>query len=331
MSKDINKDELVEFQATGENSMAADPVAKASNKRLADKTEGEKANPLQGLAKYEILANIMQAAAKMNKGALASISAKMSEEVEGLEARKTSDIIMEDMKELFGADLSDEFVTKASTIFEAAVATKVQAEIVRLEEQFEAQLEEKTETHLAEMTEKVDQYISYIAEEWMTENTLTVESGLRAEMAESFLTGLKSLFEDHYVDIPEDKEEVVESLALKIEELEGKLNEEIDSKVAMRRAIEEMKAQQILADLSEGLADTQKEKLRSLAENIEYTDNDEFKAKLETLKETYFTKTSEKRAVEDQLITDEVETLSEQTVDPRVAGYVNAIARTVKK
>ena len=331
MPKDINKDELVEFQATGENSMVADPVAKPNNKRSADKTEGEKANPLQALAKYEILANIMQAAAKMNKGALATIGAKMKEEVEGLEDRKTSDIIMEDMKELFGSDLSDEFITKASTIFEAAVATKVQAEIVRLEEQYEAQLEEKMTAHLAEMTDKVDQYISYIAEEWMTENTLSVESGLRAEMSESFLAGLKTLFEEHYVDIPADKEEVVESLALKIEELEDKLNEEIDSKVAMKKTIEEMKAQQIVADLSEGLADTQKEKLRSLAENIEYTDNEEFKAKLETLKETYFSKTTEKKVVEDQLITDEVETLSEQTVDPRVARYVNAIARTVKK
>jgi len=331
MSKDQKKEELVEFKATGENSSVADPVTAGNPhaNRPADKAEGEKAMPK--LTKYQILADIMAAASKMNKENLSSIHSKVNEMSGGMKRKSMNEMVKEDISDLFGSELTEEFIDKASTIFEAAVATKVETEVARLEEEFNAKLAEETEKHLTEMTDKVDQYVTYIAEEWMKDNAIEVESGLRTEMTESFLAGLKTLFEEHYVEIPEDKVEVVESLAEKVEELEAKLNEEIDSKVAMKKTIEEMKAQKILDELTEGLAETQKEKFRALAENIEYADNDEFKKKLEVIKESYF-KTSEKVIdKEDELISDAVETLSEQTVDPRVSKYVNALSRTVKK
>lgn len=331
MSKDKKQEELVEFKATGENSMVADPVTAGNPhaNRPADKAEGEKAMPK--LTKYQILADIMAAASKMNKENLSSIHSKVNEMSGGMKRKSMNEMVKEDISDLFGSELTEEFIDKASTIFEAAVATKVETEVARLEEEFNAKLAEETEKHLTEMTDKVDQYVTYIAEEWMKDNAIEVEAGLRTEMTESFLAGLKTLFEEHYVEIPEDKVEVVESLAEKIEELETKLNEEIDSKVAMKKTIEEMKAQKILDELTEGLAETQKEKFRALAENIEYADNDEFKKKLEVIKESYF-KTSEKVIdKEDELISDAVETLSEQTVDPRVSKYVNALSRTVKK
>lgn len=331
MSKDQKKEELVEFKATGENSSVADPVTAGNPhaNRPADKAEGEKAMPK--LTKYQILADIMAAASKMNKENLSSIHSKVNEMSGGMKRKSMNEMVKEDISDLFGSELTEEFIDKASTIFEAAVATKVETEVARLEEEFNAKLAEETEKHLTEMTDKVDQYVTYIAEEWMKDNAIEVEAGLRTEMTESFLAGLKTLFEEHYVEIPEDKVEVVESLAEKIEELEAKLNEEIDSKVAMKKTIEEMKAQKILDELTEGLAETQKEKFRALAENIEYADNDEFKKKLEVIKESYF-KTSEKVIdKEDELISDAVETLSEQTVDPRVSKYVNALSRTVKK
>lgn len=331
MSKDKKQEELVEFKATGENSMVADPVTAGNPhaNRPADKAEGEKAMPK--LTKYQILADIMAAASKMNKENLSSIHSKVNEMSGGMKRKTMNEMVKEDISDLFGSELTEEFIDKASTIFEAAVATKVETEVARLEEEFNAKLAEETEKHLTEMTDKVDQYVTYIAEEWMKDNAIEVEAGLRTEMTESFLAGLKTLFEEHYVEIPEDKVEVVESLAEKIEELENKLNEEIDSKVAMKKTIEEMKAQKILDELAEGLAETQKEKFRALAENIEYADNDEFKKKLEVIKESYF-KTSEKVIdKEDELISDVVETLNEQTVDPRVSKYVNALSRTVKK
>jgi methyltransferase-like protein len=331
MSKDKKQEELVEFKASGEDSSIADPVTTGNPhaNRPADKADGEKAMPK--LTKYQILADIMAAASKMNKENLSSIHSKVNEMSAGAKRKTMNEMVKEDITEMFGEELTEEFIDKASTIFEAAVATKVETELARLEEEFNSKLAEETEKHIVEMTDKVDQYVTYIAEQWMTDNALEVETGLRAEMTESFLSGLKSLFEEHYVDIPEDKVEVVESLAEKIEELESKLNEEIDSKVAMKKIIEEMQAQKILDELSEGLAETQKEKFRALAENIEYADNDEFKKKLEVIKESYF-KSSEKVAdKEDELISDVVEPLNEQTVDPRVSKYVNALSRTVKK
>lgn len=331
MSKDQSQEELKEFKATGENSMVSDPVTAGNPhaNRPADKAEGEKAMPK--LTKYQILADIMAAASKMNKENLSSIHSKVNEMSSGLKRKPMNEMVKEDISELFGSELSEEFIDKASTIFEAAVATKVETELARLEEEFNGKIAEETEKHLAEMTEKVDQYITYIAEEWMKDNALEVEAGLRTEMTESFLAGFKNLLEEHYVEIPDDKVEVVESLAEKIEELEAKLNEEIDSKVAMKKIIEEMQAQKILDELTEGLAETQKEKFRTLAENIEYADNEELKKKLEVLKESYFKASEKATDKEDELISDVVEPLNEQTVDPRVSRYVTALSRTVKK
>lgn len=333
MTKKIIKEDVSEeFKATGANASVPDPVTTGNPhaNRSADKSEGEKENPLAKLSKYEILASIMQAAQKMNKENLASIHSKMNEMVEGLENVSSNEIIKEDIKSLFGEDLDEEFVTKATTIFEAAVITKLESEVARLEESFETKLTEATDTFVSEMTEKVDAYISYIADEWLEQNAVEVKAGLRADMSESFLAGLKSLFEEHYVEIPEEKEEIVEALTLKVDELEAKLNEEINSKIEMKKIVEEMEANQIFDELSEGLAETQKEKFRTLAENIEYADNEEFKSKLETLKETYFTKSSDKKVEADQLISDEVETIVEH-VDPRVSRYVDALSRTVKR
>ena len=209
---------------------------------------------------------------------------------EETEAEDSLDI-KSDVDALIGdSDLSEEFKQKAATIFEAAIKSKVKAEAKRLEGEYETKLQENTESHKAEMVEKVDSYLNYVVEEWMKENQIAIERGIKGEIAEDFIGGLKKLFEDHYIDVPDEKYNVLEDQASKIEELEKKLNESIDKNVELNKANGELKRQDIIDETSEDLADTAKEKFNKLAEEVEYSNEDDFRTKVKTIKESYFGK-----------------------------------------
>ena len=189
---------------------------------------------------------------------------------------------------LGGEDLSEEFKAKAKTIFEAALNSKVAEVKVALEEQYAEKLAEEIDAAKASLAERVDSYLEYVADEWFTENQLAVENGLKEELTESFLGGMKSLFEEHYVTIPEDKYDVLESMVEKLDDMETKLNEQMLKNIQLNKRLAESVADGILESVSDGLAATQKEKLASLAESVEFESDEEYREKLETLKESYF-------------------------------------------
>ena len=190
---------------------------------------------------------------------------------------------------LSGEELSEDFKSKAKTIFEAAINAKVAEVKESLEKEYEEKLSEEIETAKESLAERVDSYLEYVADEWFEENTLAVENGLKTEMTESFLEGMKSLFEEHYVQIPEDKYDVLESMVEKLDDMETKLNEQIEKNITLNKSLAEATADGILESVSEGLAATQKEKLASLAESVEFESEESYRDKLETLKESYFT------------------------------------------
>jgi len=242
--------------------------------------------------------------------------------------------VSEDVSAMFeGAeDLNVEFKEKATTIFEAAVVAKVNEQLEKISVNFEAELSEEIETVRKEMTENLDQYLDYVVEQWMEENRLAVEQGLKAEMVEDFLKGLKGLFEDHYVEIPDEKVDVVEELASKTEELESKLNEQIEKNVELRGVVEQYDRGQLIESVSNGLTDTQKAKFETLAEGIDFSDEEAFTNKLNIVKESYFGKgeevTSSYQLDDDEPLAEET---SEKTIPSEMAGYVNAISRSIKK
>jgi hypothetical protein len=197
--------------------------------------------------------------------------------------------IEEDVNALMeGEELSEEFKEKAKTIFEAAITSKVAQIKEQLESHYEERLTEEVQEIAEALSERVDSYLEYVAEEWFQENALTIEGGLKEELTESFMTGLRGLFEEHYVSIPEDKYNVLESMVEKLDEMETKLNEQIEKNVSLNKRLAESVAQGIFDEISEGLAATQKDKLASLAESVEFESEEEYREKLETLKESYF-------------------------------------------
>lgn len=185
-------------------------------------------------------------------------------------------------------DLSEEFKNKAKTIFEAAVSNKVKEALIEKEEQLEEELERKVEEIKDDLTEKVDSYLNYVSESWVKENELAIERGLKSELTEDFINGLKRLFEEHYVEVPEDKFDVVEEMANRLDEMEDKLNEEVACNIQAQQDIEELQREKIISEASKDLADTQVEKLKSLSEDIDFEDSENFVEKVSTLKESYF-------------------------------------------
>jgi hypothetical protein len=237
----------------------------------------------------------------------------------------------EDIAALFADDetISEDFKSKVSTIFEARVNDR----IAQLEEETEARyagmLEEAVESIKQDLTEKVDDYLSYIVEQWMEENQIAIESGLRAEMTEDFIAGLRNLFAENYIDVPAEKVDLVEELAAKVEELEGKLNEEIDRGVSYAKALVESRKAELTREVCEGLTVTQVEKIKSLAESVEFSTEDEYKEKLETIRENYFPSGIVK-ASEAQLQEEVTDGTEKQVVsnDPLVAAVAQAISKT---
>mgnify|MGYP003300324455 FL=1 len=266
-----------------------------------------------------------------------------SEEEVVAEAEETSEEVIEEEESydveadvqalLEGEELSEEFQKKATTIFEAAIKSKVATIKEELQEAYATALVEELDEIKKGLTERVDSYLEYVCDEWFQENALQVESGLKTEMTESFLEGMKGLFEEHYVTIPEDKYDVLNSMVDKLDEMENKLNEQIDRNVALNRRLAESNADGIFTAVAEGLADTQKEKLATLAENVEFESDTDYREKLETLKESYFpSKTSAPKSTSENL-SEEVSTDEVASVDttPRMQAYLDILSRAAKK
>jgi len=240
--------------------------------------------------------------------------------------------LTDDVKALVSsdADLSEEFKDKAATIFEAAVKTRIKEQTKILEAQFDEKLASETETVKEAMVEKVDSYLNYVVEEWMKENELAVERGIRTEIAEDFITGLKGLFKEHYIDVPEEKYNVLDDLTSQVKELESKLNEQIEKNVVLAKGTNDLTRASLVVSVSEDLADTEKEKFASMAENVEFDSAEKFAEKLETIKESYFPKTK----IEEATSTDEVDSVAanipaDAGTSDAMAAYTAAISRNL--
>ena len=240
--------------------------------------------------------------------------------------------LSDDVKALVStdADLSEEFKEKAATIFETAVKTRIQEQVKVLEAQYEEKLSKETETVKEAMVEKVDSYLNYVVEEWMKENELAVERGIRTEIAEDFITGLKDLFKEHYIDVPEEKYNVLDDLTNQTKELEGKLNEQIEKNVNLTKEVSGFNKKQAIDEVSADLAETEKEKFASMAENVEYDSAEKFKEKLETIKESYFPKTKSEVAEDNSVDSVAANEPAVEAGSDAMAAYTAAISKNLK-
>jgi uncharacterized coiled-coil protein SlyX len=241
--------------------------------------------------------------------------------------------VKEDMDALFnGEELTEEFKDKATTIFESAVMVRVKEEVARLEEEFESKLAEQVAQNTEGLVEQVDGYLGYIAEQWMAQNEIALERGIKAEILESFVTGMKSLFEEHYIDVPEEKYDVLGEMEDRIGELEAKLNEQVAANIELSKTISEAKRTEIIKSVSEGLTDLETEKFLGLAEELSYEDAETFESKVKTIRENYFT-TKQSTIVESVVTDAPVELLSEEKktqIDPTMTAYLSALNKSFK-
>jgi|MDTB01.2.fsa_nt_gb hypothetical protein len=221
-------------------------------------------------------------------------------------------------------DLSEEFKSKAATIFESALKSQVKEIAESMEAEFEENLNKEIESKKEEMTEKVDSYLNYVVEEWMKENSLALERGIKGEIAEDFISGLKKLFEDHYINVPDEKYDVLEAQAKEVEDLKGKLNEEIEKNIELTKVSGDLAKEQIKAEVAGDLADTAKEKFNKLSEEIEYSNPSDYKKKCETIKESYFGKKTGDENLDDVAVLDET---SNEDLSNAMAAYTTAISK----
>ena len=262
---------------------------------------------------------------------------KPSAAAEEVEVETTPEVdidLSSDVKALVSADadLSDEFKEKAATIFETAVRTRIKEQEAKLKIQYDEKLSKESETIKGAMAEKVDAYLNYVVEEWMKENELAVERGIRTEIAEDFITGLKTLFKEHYIDVPEEKYNVLDDLTNEKDKLEDKLNEKIKENVELNKQVGEFTRDKFIGEVGSDLADTELEKFTSMAANVEYDNADKFKEKLETVKESYFPKTKQETAS----TKDEVDSVAANSPEysgersDAMAAYTAAISKNLK-
>ena len=253
----------------------------------------------------------------------------VSEEEQAPEAEYN---VEEDVEALLaGEELSEDFQEKARTIFETAIKAKVATVQEELKAQYDATLEEEVSAIKEELTDRVDAYLEYVAAEWMTENTLAVESGLKSEMTESFLTGMKSLFEEHYVTIPEEKYDVLSTMVEKLDEMEDKLNEQIKSNIALNQRLAESVADAIFSEVCEGLALSQKDKLASLAENVEFDSEDTYREKLVTLRKSYFPENAGSQRDNSENISESSDVQETTFTSPLMESYLTTLSKVSKK
>ena len=278
-------------------------------------------------ATYDKMKEMMS---KMEGNSSESDKEKEALQKEAVEQRIKTIDVTEHVEALMSGegDLSDEFKKKAATVFESAVKSKVRDEVTRLQENYDNEIVEGTKSIKSELTEKVDTYLNYVVEEWLKENELAVERGLKGEIAEDFIAGLKQLFEDHYVDIPDEKYDVLQAQSDKIAELEEKVNKTLEESMNLKKGNDSLTRNKVISEMSSDLADTEIEKFKSLTEDVDFGNEDDFKGKLDTLKESYFPKTI-KETTEN---IDNVETGPAQDIDvtDSMAAYSKAIGTAVK-
>ena len=297
------------------------PEDKEDQKEMADMDADKKKK--DEMAKMNAMKKPMNAMANMQAMKKPMNAMAMKKEESDLDIKADVDALVGD------SDLSEEFKQKAATIFEAAIKAKVKEESQRLQGEYETKLKEDTETHKAELVEKVDSYLNYVVEEWMQENKIAIERGIKGEIAEDFIGGLKKLFEDHYIDVPDEKYNVLEDQASKIEDLEKKLNEEIEKNVELNKSNGELKKEEISKAVSADLTDVEKEKFNKLAEEVEYSNEEDFTSKVKTIKESYFGKKEEAKSTD----IDDVAASDGSAQDPAeltnsMAAYSAAISKT---
>jgi hypothetical protein len=228
---------------------------------------------------------------------------------------------------MFGESLSEEFREKAATIFESAVVVRVKEEVARLEEEFEEKLAEQVDSITEGLVEKIDGYLDYVVEQWIEQNEIALENGLKSDIMESFITGMKGLFQEHYIDVPEEKYDVIGEMETKIDMLESKLNEQVERNIDLKKSLSESVRKEIVSMVSEGLTDTETEKFTALVEELSYDDEDSFKVKVQTIRENYFT--GKQSTLVESVVTDSpVDEINENkyvNVDPTVAAYAKAL------
>ena len=272
---------------------------------------------------------------KDNKPSAAAEEAKVKDDKEIVAELADEDIdLSSDVKALVSADadLSEEFKEKAATIFETAVKTRIKEQEAKLKIQYDEKLSKESETIKGAMADKVDAYLNYVVEEWMKENELAVERGIRTEIAEDFITGLKTLFKEHYIDVPEEKYNVLDDLTNEKDKLEDKLNEKIKENVELNKQVGEFTREKLIGEVGSDLADTELEKFHSMAANVEYDNAEKFKEKLETVKESYFPKTKQETASPK----DEVDSVAANepsdfgSKSDAMAAYTAAISKNIK-
>ena len=308
-----------------------DPMKKV--KEAAHEEDEDEDEEMEEMSKKDLMAAMHKKMEGMDKkdlmAAYGSMNMGMHEETDDNIEERISDInVKEDVSALIsGEDLSEEFKIKAATIFEAAVKSKIRSEVERMEESYAVQLEEATEVVKEELSEKVDGYLSYVVEEWMRENEIAVERGLKGEIAEDFISGLKQLFEDHYIDVPDEKYDILEAQSEKISELEEKLNSSIEENIERKKVVESLTRDAIMYEMSEELTVTEMEKFKSLTEELEFVSEESFRQKLDTLKEGYFPKTGgeETFAIVDG---DSEEPAQDIDTTDTIKSYLSAISRT---
>ena len=309
-------------QVSDKVSQSSQVAAEPSHLKTAKEETDKKSDKEEDEVKAEMSHDKEDEKKKMMKaGTMMKAGYQKEESEESYDVKADVDALVGD------SDLSEEFKEKAATIFEAAIKSKVKAETAKLEEEYAQKLEENTESFKGEIVEKVDSYLNYVVEEWMKENEIAIERGIKGEIAEDFISGLKKLFEDHYIDVPDEKYNVLEDQASKIESLEKKLNEQIEKNVELNSLNSNLKRQDIIDELSKDLADTAKEKFDGLVESVEYSSEKDFRNKVETIKESYFGAKEEVKSDIDDVAAGDG--LTEQVdLSNAMAAYTAAITKT---
>jgi len=322
---------------TNDSAKLKDPTGSLKQVRDVITKKGAKADPMKGLNSGDEVEikddqEVVAEAPAVEEDQVVAEAETTEEEVVAEAPDYTEISIDEDVNALVaGEELSEEFKEKAKTILEAAVKGKVIQIKEVLDAEYESKLLEEVEEIKGALNERVDSYLEYVADEWFTENQLAVEGGLKEELTESFMTGLKSLFEEHYVSLPEDKYDVLESMVEKLDDMEAKLNEQVEKNVALNRRLAESSADVILADVSEGLAETQKEKLASLSESVEFASEESYREKLETLKESYFpSKKSAPAQAKSETLSEGVDS-SPESISGSMASYLKMVSAISNK
>ena len=227
-----------------------------------------------------------------------------------------------------GEELSEEFKTKAATIFETAVKSKVRVELEKIQEENDKVMEDMAESTMNDIVEKVDDYMNYVVEQWMEDNQLAIERGLKGEIAEDFISGLKNLFEDHYIDVPDEKYDILEANLTKIEELEEKLNKQMEENVQLKKQKGELVKESMISAVADGMTDTETEKFQSLVEDVEFSDEETYKGKLQTIRESYF---GTEKEVKTEVLTEEGSTDTPVETSGTMAQYMSAIGKDAKR